>query len=102
MHRGETIAADHADVLPKVLVPTVNGPRQLVGVEACLDMPVLLRWTEILSTKRTLEPSALASKVVAHALDVLVFLAPRLFTGSDLRFQVREEISLVAKFFTLS
>jgi len=54
VHLSETLAANHANILSKLLVPTLNGPRQLAGVKACLAMPELLRGAEILSTKRTL------------------------------------------------
>ena len=69
---AEHSSTDHAEVLLVVLVPAVNLPRQLAGVEALVAMPAHLGFLHPLRTEGTLELGGFVQEVVPHVLHVLV------------------------------
>ena len=74
---NEFTRANHKDVLTAILVPAVNGPRQLAGVVALGAMPVLLRALHPLRTEGTLEDLCIVQEVEPHVLHVLVCVFSR-------------------------
>jgi hypothetical protein len=69
---AEHSSTDHAEVLLVVLVPAVNLPRQLAGVEALAAMPAHLGFLHPLRTEGTLVGLLIIEEVLPQVLHVLV------------------------------